>query len=73
MSKSENHIEMGAMVVAAAGGGKYRIELDESKTQILACLSGKMKHNRVNVAVGDHVTVAVSPYDTSHGIIIYRG
>jgi len=28
---------------------------------------------RIKVLLGDRVTVALSPYDLSHGLIVYRG
>ncbi|MCB0362049.1 MAG: translation initiation factor IF-1, partial [Bdellovibrionales bacterium] len=35
-------------------------------------LCGKMRRFNIRVVVGDKVTVGVSPYDPSHGLIMYR-
>jgi translation initiation factor IF-1 len=31
-----------------------------------------MRRNRIRVVLGDNVTVAVSPYDPSRGLITFR-
>ena len=53
------------------GGGNYKVQLDNGMT-INAKLGGKMKKFNVRVIVGDKVTVSVSPYDPTHGLITYR-
>lgn len=53
------------------GGGSYMILLDNGAT-ISARLSGKMKKFKIKVLVGDRVTVGVSPYDPTHGLITHR-
>lgn len=72
MPKSD-HIEFRGKIIDTLGGGQYSIELDtESKLIIRARLNGKMKQNRIRVIIGDKVTVAVSPYDSTHGMITFR-
>jgi translation initiation factor IF-1 len=39
---------------------------------VRAQLSGRMRKNRIRVVLGDRVTVALSPYDLTHGMITYR-
>ena len=58
-------------VVDAAAGGLYKVELENGVT-INAKLCGKMRRFNIRVVVGDKVTVGVSPYDSSHGLIMYR-
>jgi translation initiation factor IF-1 len=58
-------------VVDMTGGGNYQIALDNGMT-ISARLSGKMKKFKIKVIVGDSVTVGVSPYDPTHGLITHR-
>ncbi len=55
----------------SSGGGTYRVELENGHT-ISARLCGKMKRFNIRVVVGDKVTVGVSPYDSSHGLIVHR-
>jgi len=33
----------------------------------------RWKHDGVRVIPGDRVTIAVSPYDPTHGLIVFRG
>ncbi len=53
------------------GGGAYEITLTNDVV-ISAKLCGKMKRFRIRVILGDRVTVGVSPYDPSHGLILHR-
>jgi translation initiation factor IF-1 len=39
---------------------------------IRARASGKLRRMHIRVAVGDRVTVGISPYDVSHGLILSR-
>ena len=52
-------------------GGSYQIQLD-SGAKVNARLSGRMKKFKIRVLVGDRVTVGVSPYDPTHGLITHR-
>ncbi len=38
----------------------------------MAQLNGRMKRHHIRVIPGDRVRVAVSPYDPTHGLIVYR-
>jgi len=58
-------------VVDVAAGGMYKVEL-ENQIVIQAKLCGKMRRFNIRVVVGDKVTVGVSPYDPTHGLIMYR-
>ena len=50
----------------------YQVETDDGRS-IRTKLSGRMSRYRIKVLLGDRVTVALSPYDLSHGLIVYRG
>lgn len=52
-------------------GGIYKVML-ENKVEISAKLCGKMRRFNIRVVIGDKVTVGVSPYDPTHGLIMYR-
>lgn len=58
-------------IVDAAAGGLYKVQLDNS-VEIMARLCGKMRRFNIRVVVGDRVTVGVSPYDPTNGLILYR-
>jgi translation initiation factor IF-1 len=70
MSK-EDLIRIEGRVSDATGGGNYQILL-ENGVSITARLCGKMKRFKIRILVGDRVTVGVSPYDPSHGLITHR-
>lgn len=72
MSKGDL-VELSGKIIQAMGGGFYKIVLDESTTEVRARLSGRLKKYHIRVLPGDDVTVSVSPYDMSHGLITYRG
>ncbi len=58
-------------VVDVAAGGIYKVQL-ENEVEIIARLCGKMRRFNIRVVVGDKVTVGVSPYDPTNGLILYR-
>jgi translation initiation factor IF-1 len=70
MSK-DDLIRLEGKVADLSGGGNYVVLLDNGLT-VSARLSGKMKKFRIRVLVGDRVTVGLSPYDPSHGLITHR-
>ena len=58
-------------ITATPGGGNYLVTLTNGKV-VTAKLSGKMKQFKIRCIVGDTVTVGISPYDLSTGIILFR-
>ena len=64
-------IDVQGIVVAVHSGGLYRVQCDPGH-EVLAQLSGRMRRFRIKVVPGDRVTVGVSPYDPSRGIITFR-
>ena len=47
-------------VLEQLGGSRYRVAMDDG-TEIIAYLSGKMRHRNINVYIGDKVEVALDP------------
>lgn len=70
MSK-EDHVKVDGVITATPGGGTYLVQLPNGK-QVTAKLSGKMKQFKIRCIIGDSVTVGVSPYDLTQGIILFR-
>lgn len=70
MSK-EDLAQLDGKVMDALAGGIYKIQLDNG-IEITAKLCGKMRRFNIRVVLGDKVTVGVSPYDPTHGLIMYR-
>lgn len=72
MSKGDL-LEMEGVIQDALGGGQYTIKVDQGGAVVRAQLSGRMRRHHIRVLPGDRVRVAVSPYDLTHGLIVYRG
>lgn len=70
MSK-EDAIEVQATVLETLPNAMFKVEL-ESKHQVLAHISGRMRKNFIKILPGDKVIVELSPYDLTRGRIIYR-
>ena len=74
MSKKEEAIEVEAVVVEPLPNAMFRVEveLNETKHQVLAHISGKMRKHFIRILPGDRVLVELSPYDLNRGRIVYR-
>ncbi|MCB0327660.1 MAG: translation initiation factor IF-1 [Bdellovibrionales bacterium] len=59
-------------VVEVLAGGHFQVEGPKGM-KLTAKLAGKLRRKHIRVVLGDYVTVGVSPYDPSHGLITYRG
>lgn len=64
-------ITLNGKVSDLSGGGVYHIAL-ENGVNVTARLCGKMKKFNIKVVVGDSVSVGISPYDPTHGLITQR-
>ena len=64
-------VDMEGRVAEVLVGGNFRISVQGGHS-VLAHLAGRMRRNRIRVVLGDLVTVSVSPYDPSRGLITYR-
>ena len=67
----DDHVQLDGEVVLVAAGGSFRVRL-ENGHEVVAQLAGRMRRNRLAIVQGDRVTVAVSPYHPSRGMIVYR-
>ena len=70
MSK-DNVIEAQGKVVDLIPGGKFKVEL-EGGHEVVAHVSGKMRVNNIRILPGDTVVLELSPYDLTHGRIVYN-
>jgi translation initiation factor IF-1 len=64
-------VQMEGVVKEVMVGGNFRVEVAGGHS-VLAQLAGNMRRNRIRVVLGDNVTVAVSPYDPTRGLIVFR-
>jgi len=69
--KRDDHVQMEGSVSQVYAGGQFEVALDGGTT-VRAKLCGRMRKFRIRVLLGDRVTVALSPYDLTHGMIVFR-
>lgn len=67
----EDAIELEGLVVEILPGGQFRVQLD-SLQEVLVYTAGRMRKNRIRTAIGDRVTVEMTPYDLTRGRLIFR-
>ena len=67
----EDLTKVPGVVVDVLGGGHFSVKLGNSKI-IQAKLSGRMRKFSIRVINGDRVTIGLSPYDLTHGLILER-
>ena len=70
MGKNET-IEVEGKVIDVLPGGKFKVELENGYI-VEAHVSGKMRVNNIRILPGDTVVVELSPYDLTHGRIVYN-
>ena len=70
MSK-EDQIEMMGAVDELLPNAMFKVVL-ENDHLVICHTSGRIRQNRIRIAVGDKVTVNLTPYDLSKGRITYR-
>ena len=70
MSKNDV-IETQGKVIDLIPGGKFKVEIDGGH-EVIAHVSGKMRVNNIRILPGDTVVLELSPYDLTHGRIVYN-
>lgn len=58
-------------VIECLPNATFRVKL-ENNYEILGIISGKIRKFNINILLGDHVDVEITPYDLSKGRITYR-
>jgi translation initiation factor IF-1 len=71
MPKSTDIIEIDGQVEDLLPAGTFRVKLESGQT-IIAHLSGKMRLNKIRLAILDKVKVEMTPYDLTKGRITFR-
>ncbi len=67
----DNHLIMRGEIVRISRE-KFHVQIENTETEVLAQLSGKMRMHNIRVLLGDTVVVKVSPYDMTRGFITTR-
>ncbi len=70
-SGRDDHVKLEGVITNVFAGGQFEVTTDAGAV-VRAQLCGRMRKFRIRVILGDRVTVALSPYDLSHGMITYR-
>lgn len=74
MAKSDL-IELEGIVTKVYPGTTFDVTVtleDKGEMEIKAKLGGKLRQNHIKIVAGDKVTVSVSSYDVTNGIITWR-
>ena len=73
MSKKSNVVEAEGVIFKESGNGYFNVELDQPEGHKCLCrASGKLITRKIQLLVGDRVTVELSPFDLSRGRITLR-
>ena len=67
----EEVLEFTGVVTELLPNAMFRVKL-ENNHEILAHTAGKMRKNRIRVLAGDKVSVEITPYDLTKGLITFR-
>ena len=70
--EKEEALEVEGTVTQALANTRFRVKLNESEHEVLAHVAGRMRKHFIRIAVGDKVTVEISPYDLEKGRITFR-
>ena len=70
MSKGD-HIEMEGKVTKVMRNATFLVEIAGGHI-VTAKISGKLYKNNIRILEGDIVKLAISPYDLTNGIIVWR-
>ncbi|MCB9667503.1 MAG: translation initiation factor IF-1 [Myxococcales bacterium] len=70
-SGRDDHVKLEGVITNVFAGGQFEVTTDAGAI-VRAQLCGRMRKFRIRVILGDRVTVALSPYDLTHGMITYR-
>ena len=69
---SRDKFEVEGTVVEAIRGGKFLVKIDNVESIVECTTSGRLKKNFIKIIIGDRVTVDMSSYDLTKGIITWR-
>lgn len=71
MKEKDSAIVVQGKVKKILPASMYKVET-ENGIEVLAHMSGKMRQFNIRIALGDTVTMEMSPYDLTKGRITYR-
>lgn len=68
----EDTIVMQGKVQEILPNTMFRVQLDDTKTEVIGYLSGRMRTNKIKVLAGDVVEIEFTLYDLTRGRITRR-
>ena len=69
---ANDKIEMEGIVTKVLPGTKFIVTLLDNGMEVTCTISGKLRKNYIRILLDDKVTVQISPYDLTRGIITWR-
>jgi translation initiation factor IF-1 len=73
MSNKANVIETKGTIKKESGNGFFKVVLEQPEGHECLCrVSGKLITRKIQLLVGDNVTVELSPFDLTRGRITFR-
>jgi len=73
MAKKKHVVEARGVIYKESGNGYFNVELEDPEGhQCLCRASGKLITRKIQLLVGDTVTVELSPFDLTRGRITLR-
>lgn len=69
---SNDKLELQGVVTKILKGSSFEVTLDDNGHVVVCKLGGKLRMNNIRVLLNDKVTVQISPYDLTKGIIVWR-
>ena len=63
-------IQVTGKVTESLPNAMFRVEIEPTKQVVLATISGKIRKNMVRIVVGDSVTMELSAYDLTRGMLL---
>ena len=67
----KDSIEMNGKVLELLPSGQFKVELENGHI-VTAYVGGKMRMNFIRIQKGDNVKLELSPFDLTHGRIVFR-
>lgn len=71
MKEQDSAVEVSGKVIKILPANMYKVQMDNG-LEVLCHLSGKMRKFNIRIALGDIVSMEMSPYDLTKGRITYR-
>ena len=68
---NKDSIEMNGKILELLPSGQFKVELENGHI-VTAYIGGKMRMHFIRIQKGDGVKLELSPFDLTHGRIIFR-